>query len=170
MADCPDLPSRETLEDAIRTIMSQTELSELTSKKVRKSLESMLDIDSLKPHKEYIDELLMGQVNAAAAAADGAGPATDAAAAAPEPAPAPREPTAAEIAAAEETARLKKVIKQVGIENKTKFIKKAGVPPEQYNAKLEEALVKAVGSTNPSTEDIEKYQAEQALHLTRAVL
>ena len=150
-----DLPSRETLESAICTIMAGSNLSELSSKTVRKSLESMLEID-LKPHKEYIDELLMGQVDAAhASAAASAAPAEAAAIA-------PREPTAAEIAAAEETLRLKKVIKRIGMENKTKFIKKAGVAPDEYNAKLAEAIVKAVGSTDPSDDAIEAYAAEQA--------
>ena len=63
-----DLPSRETLDGAICTVMAGSNLSELSSKTVRKSLESMLEID-LKPHKEYIDELLMGQVDAAHASA-----------------------------------------------------------------------------------------------------
>ena len=125
--------SRAIAVDAIRTIIASSSLSDLTSKKVRKSLESTLDV-SLKPHKEYIDELLMSLINA-----DKTDPAP--AAAAEAAADAPREPSAAEIAAAEETARLRKVVKKCGLEPKTRFIKKAGVPPEEYNARLAEGLV-----------------------------
>jgi len=77
MAEPRDTPTDDNLRAAIKSIIDDSDLSSLTSKKVRKSLEEMFQLD-LVSEKQRIDEMLMAMISekndssssSAAAAAD----------------------------------------------------------------------------------------------------
>ena len=176
---------RKVLRRDVREIVSTGDLDQLTSKIVRQQLEEKWGNEpgSLKPHKAQIEEAVLKALAKLREKEEDEGENEDSQRA-PErkrskaaahdhgsssKQKAEKKPAAVKKTASQEAeeARLRKIIGQVGLQAKTRFKGVREMGASELLEKLGGILIAAVGSTNPSREEIREYKAarERAIEL-----